>query len=130
MCEYCKAEYERGYNDAIEEMSKTKSIVIQEEKPVYWNKEINDTLAYLKKACWVTDFKEPSGKQRIFCKHIINLTQKISKEELVERLKGILWDEFKAKNCNKIVYLYWELKSYIHSPVIKKEVKKEITITY
>jgi hypothetical protein len=117
-------------NNTSNIISKDTASQVSVEKIEYWNKEINDTLAFLKKACWITDFKEPSGKQRMFCKHIINLTQKISKEEMIERLKGILEDDFKAKNCNGIVYLYRELKSYIHSPVIPKKEVKEIKITY
>lgn len=91
------------------------------EKVEYWNKEINDTLLFLRKVVWITDFKEPSGKQRMFCKHIINLTNKIGKEEMLARLRWILEDDFKAKNCNKIVYLYWEIKSFIHSSVVPKK---------
>ena len=34
MCEYCKSEYDRWYNDAIEEMNRSQSIVIVEPKKI------------------------------------------------------------------------------------------------
>lgn len=88
------------------------------EKIEYWNKEINLTLEFLRKTVWVTDFKESVALQRRYAKHIFNLKEKIGKEDLKIRLQEILSDSFKSKNCNKLEYLYWELKSYIHSPII------------
>lgn len=94
------------------------------ENPVYWKAEINDTLDFLKKIIWVSDFKESQKMQRIFGKHILNLWQKIWKEDFVFRLKNILKDSFKAKNCNSLKYLYAELKAFIHSPLVEVEPEK------
>jgi len=58
--------------------------------------------------------------QRNFGKHINSLLKKIGKEEFRQRLEIILKDSFKQKNCNSLKYLYGEMKSFIHSPVIKK----------
>lgn len=94
------------------------------ENPVYGKAEINDTLDFLKKIIWVSDFKESQKMQRIFWKHIFNLWQKIWKEDFVFRLKNILKDSFKAKNCNSLKYLYSELKAFIHSPLVEVEPEK------
>lgn len=91
---------------------------------VYWKVEINETLDFLKKIIWVSDFKESQKMQRIFWKHILNLWQKIWKEDFVFRLKNILKDSFKAKNCNSLKYLYSELKAFIHSPLVEVEPEK------
>lgn len=91
------------------EESEEKIEVVQE----YGKKEINDALAFLSTIIGNDQFKEPTGKQRQFAKHIIGLSAKIGKDEFAKRLKKILSDSFKKKNCNSIVYLYGELKSFI-----------------
>jgi hypothetical protein len=86
-------------------------------KETFWKEEINLMQAFLRQAVWVTQFKD--SKERWYVQHCYNLLKKIWREEFETRLKEILSDQFKAKNCNKLAYLYWELKSYIHSPVIE-----------
>jgi hypothetical protein len=82
---------------------------------------------YLRKAVWVTQFKD--SKERWYVSHCYNLLKKIGRNEFEMRLKWILSDSFKAKNCNKLAYLYGELKSYIHSPIIEPEQKGRIRVT-
>lgn len=86
---------------------------------IFWNEEINNILAFLKKIIWVSDFKESQKMQRIFWKHILNLWKKIWKEEFQKRLKNILENDFKAKNCNSLNFLYKEIKAFIHSPILQ-----------
>lgn len=83
-------------------------------------------MEFLRKAVGVETFKESNQQQRNITKHVVNLSEKIGKEEFKERLKGILSDEFKAKNCNSINYLYRELKSYIVAPIVPTESKKTV----
>lgn len=100
---------------------------------IYWKKEINDILEFLKKTIWVSDFKETQKMQRIWGKNIFCLWQKIWKEDFIFRLKNILKDWFKAKNCNSLKYLYWELKSFIHSPLVEVEPenkKRKVTFSW
>lgn len=96
------------------------------EKKEYWDTDINKTLSYMSKAVWCTTFKESQAQQRIYWKHLFNLWKEIWLEEFNFRLESILSDQFKAKNCNKLAYLYWELKSFIHSPVIKPKEKESV----
>lgn len=105
-------------SESRDEKNNNSIVLVQEE---YWNKEINAMLDLLKKAVWLSDFKDSQAWQRRYTQNIIALIKKIGKEEFLSRLKTILADEFKAKNCNKLSYLYWELKSFIHSPVVEKE---------
>lgn len=84
----------------------------------YWDKEINYVLNLLYKWVWIDDFKESKKWQRVYWKHFVNFIKKRWKEEFIKRLKIILEDDFKVKNCNSIKYLYWEIKSFIHSPLV------------
>lgn len=92
-------------------------LVIEEPKE-YWNTEINQILLLLKQTVWCDDFKESQQWQRKYWKHFLNLWVKIWKEEFWKRLQWILSDKFKSKNCNSLKYLYDQMKSYIHSPII------------
>ncbi len=83
------------------------------------NPEINQMQGFLRQAVWVTQFKD--SKERWYVAHCLNLMKKIWEEEFKTRLKSILSDPFKAKNSNKLAYLYWELKAYIHSPIIQTQ---------
>jgi len=85
----------------------------------YWDTEINQVLQILHKAVWIDQFKENQQRQRIYGKHLVGFIKKHSKEEFIKRLKWILENDFKASNCNSIKYLYWEIKSFIHSPIIE-----------
>lgn len=82
----------------------------------YWDKEINKTLEFIQRYVWCDTFAESNKLQRQYGRHIFNLWKKIWSEEMKIRLDEILSDKFKAKNCNKIAYIYKELKSFIHSP--------------
>ncbi len=96
----------------------------------YGNKEINNILAYLQKIIGISDFKESRNRERRYAKHILDLWKKIWKEDFNFRLKSILEDEFKAKNCNSIKFLYWEIKSFIHSPIVEIQPKSSKKITF
>lgn len=95
----------------------------------YWDKDINKTLAYISKLVWCTTFKESQKQQRIYWKHLFTLWKEIWVDEFNFRLKEILSDPFKSKNCNKLAYLYWEIKSFIHSPVVEPEIRPKKFIT-
>lgn len=109
-------------------LSKDNIEVTTSEITEYWKKEINETLEMLRKAVWVTDFKESIQWQRRYAKNIFDLWSSIWREEFIDRLKAILSDKFKAQNCNKLAYLYGELKSYIHSPIVSTENERKIRV--
>lgn len=88
-------------------------------KETYWKEEINMMQSFLRKAVGVTQFKD--SKERWYVQHCYNLLKKIWREDFNTRLQEILSDPFKAKNCNKLAYLYWEMKSYIHTPVVEPQ---------
>ena len=98
------------------------------EKKEYWNKDINAMLWLLKKLVWCTTFSESEQWQRNYAKHMLTLWSKIGKEEFMRRLEWILSDSFKLKNCNKLKYLYKEMKAYIHSPVVPQNTKNSVFI--
>lgn len=85
----------------------------------YWNTEINQILLLLKQTVWCDDFTESQQWQRRYWKHFLNLWSKIWNDEFWKRLQWILSDKFKSKNCNSLKYLYDQMKSYIHSPVVE-----------
>lgn len=98
------------------------------EKKEYGNKDINAMLWLLKKLVWCTTFSESEQWQRNYAKHMLTLWSKIGKEEFMHRLEWILSDSFKLKNCNKLKYLYKEMKAYIHSPVVPQNTKNSVFI--
>ena len=101
-----------------------------EEPKEYWNTEINQILLLLKQTVWCDDFKESQQWQRKYWKHFLNLWSKIWNDEFWKRLQWILSDKFKSKNCNSLKYLYDQMKSFIHSPVIRtKERESALDIT-
>ena len=97
-----------------------KNNIISKEITEFGNSDITKILEFLKKSVGVSDFKESKQYQRNFGKHLHSLLGKFGKEEFVKRLNSILSDSFKSKNCNSIRYLYGDLKSVIHSPIIRK----------
>jgi hypothetical protein len=97
----------------------TKQVSVVEE---FGKDEINIMQKFLRQAVWVSAFKD--SKERWYVTHCYNLMKKIGKQEFQFRLKEILSDPFKAKNSNKLAYLYWEIKSYIHSPVVEEKKPK------
>ena len=122
----CRVEYSRVEDNIIEE-----NTIVWEQALVvetHWSEHINLMQGFLRQAVWVTAFKD--SKERWYVTHCYNLMKKIWREEFNSRLETILSDQFKAKNCNKLAYLYWELKSFIHSPIIKtKERESALDIT-
>ena len=105
----------------IKEKNNTTAKAVAEQAQEFWNKEINDILKALKTSVGCDTFAESEKQQRMYGKHFLNLGKNIGKEEFTNRLKIILQDNFKAKNCNKLAYLYKEIKSFIHSPIIPKK---------
>ena len=111
-------------NKEIKKINISKDITTEVvENPTYWNEEINNTLEFLQKAVWIDEFKESKKRQRVYWKHFVWYINKQWKEDFVERLKWVLADDFKSKNCNSIKYLYNEVKSYIYNPVIQERKK-------
>ena len=93
-------------------------LALESEKE-YWNTEINQILLLLRQTVWCDDFTESQQWQRRYWKHFLNLWSKIWNDEFWKRLQWILSDKFKSKNCNSLKYLYDQMKSYIHSPVVE-----------
>ena len=93
-------------------------LALESEKE-YWNTEINQILLLLRQTVWCDDFTESQQWQRRYWKHFLNLWSKIWNDEFWKRLQWILSDKFKYKNCNSLKYLYDQMKSYIHSPVVE-----------
>lgn len=84
-----------------------------EPKKIYGNVEINEMIEYLKTSVGVDDFADVGNWTRIFAKHCLNLKSKLEPGEFEKRLNHILEDNFKRKNCNKIKYIYYQIKGYM-----------------
>lgn len=123
--EPCPSDSGRRVEYSIIEDNRIDISIETEQVPTYWKEEINMMQWFLRQAVWVSAFKD--SKERWYVQHCYNLMKKIGKEEFQARLQWILSDQFKAKNCNKLAYLYWELKSYIHSPIVEPAPKRFIT---
>lgn len=82
------------------------------EKKEYGKKEINEMILALKGKIGIQAFVD-SAIERNIAKHCVNLMAKIGKDEFVYRLDFLLLDNFHAKNCNKILYVYNNIKGFI-----------------
>jgi hypothetical protein len=112
-------EWKNEIMEVLSKDSRDMGLEIVPEKKEYGRPDLNALRRKLLMAIGMDDFKETVGMQRQFIHHINNLKLKIWDDEFLNRLHEILEDEFKAKNCNKVRYLYGELKSFIHSPVVE-----------
>lgn len=83
------------------------------QKPQYGNIEINKMLEALKGKIGIDDFADTQRWARIYAKNCFSLMGKIGKDEFVRRLDIILNDDFKRKNCNRIKFVYNEIKGFI-----------------
>ena len=104
-------------------LSEETSRDIETTKKEYGNADINKILLLLKNTVGCDDFSESKEWQRKYGKHFLTLGSKIGNTEFSARLEWILSDDFKAKNCNSLKYLYSQMKSYIHSPIVSNTPK-------
>lgn len=78
----------------------------------YGNESINAVLVALKEAVGIEAFVD-SSIERNMGKHLVDLIGKIGEEEFRRRLDILLTDSFHHKNCNKIKYIYNQIKGFI-----------------
>lgn len=88
------------------------STKIEQAQVQYGNKEINEMLLALKNKIGISAFVDRNIERQIG-KHCVNLLGQLGKEEFVRRLDILLKDPFHHKNCNKIKYVYNQLKGWI-----------------
>ncbi len=79
----------------------------------YGNEEINKMLIALKTKIGIEDFADAQKWARIYAKNCLRLVDKIGPKEFSKRLEAILDDSFKRKNCNKIRYVYEQIKGFM-----------------
>ncbi len=78
--------------------------------------DISLMLSYLRSRIGIESFVD-SAMERNFGKHIIGLVGKIGKDEFLRRLDCLLEDDFHRKNCNKIKYVYNNIKGFIEPTI-------------
>ena len=106
-------------NNNSKELKKSEIVKVwKNEIKEYWNPEINAVLQLLFRAVWIDEFKESKAVQRKYWKIFVDFIKRNWKENFIARLKWVLEDNFKQKNCNSVIYLYKEIKGFIHSPVV------------
>jgi hypothetical protein len=87
-------------------------------KESYGNEEINKMLNTIKQALGLSDFKESVKMQRNFGKHLVNLRNKLGREEFTERFVALAHDDFHLKNMGSLKYTYNQIKGFV--PVTKE----------
>lgn len=86
----------------------------KDSKPkAYGNEDINNMLIALKGRIGIDAFADSKKWERIYAKHCYTLLERIGSKEFSRRLDIILDDSFKHKNCNKIRYVYEQVKGFI-----------------
>lgn len=104
--------------DTITCISSKEEIVPEAQKPpipeipVFGNEEINQMLSDLKKKVNIYDFKESKKQQRVWGQNLCTLRKKLKPQKFDAIFDEILTDEFKAQNCNKLEYIYREIKAF------------------
>lgn len=83
------------------------------EKNVYGNVEINGMLSALKARVGIDDFADTSKWSRVYAKNCLSLMHNLGKPEFIRRLDKLLEDDFHRKNCNKVKYIYYNIKGFI-----------------
>lgn len=82
----------------------------------YGNKEITQTLEFLKKKVQIDDFKNTAEWQRRYAKNCMALAKKLNENyppgEFFRRLDVLLQDKFISKQLNDIKKLYEEIKGF------------------
>ena len=86
--------------------------VVKVEREDKRDPKINEMLDTLKIHIGIDAFADSSIERNIG-KHLVNLLVKLGPQEFRRRLDIILNDSFKRKNCNRIRYIYAELKSFL-----------------
>lgn len=101
----------------------SKDIVEATPQPTYGNEDINNILTALKGKIGIESFVESSKWTRIYAKHCLALIKKISAAEFARRLDLLLDDPFTAKNCNKIKFVYNNIKGFIEPKIQSNSIK-------
>jgi hypothetical protein len=90
--------------------TKEKVIVIKEKKKTP-HEQVSKMLSALKIKVGVDHFAD-SKLERAFANHFLSLMEMIGKEELSYRIETIALDPYHSKNCNRIQYLYNQVKGF------------------
>lgn len=85
----------------------------------FGNKEINEMLLALKGKVGVSAFVD-SNIERFMANHCLRLMRSLGRNEFVRRLNYLLLDPFHQKNCNKIKYVYNNIKGFIEPNIASK----------
>lgn len=99
-----------------ERKEREESTNVDEAVPQRGNPEVNKILKALKVKIQIEHFVD-SSIERNMAKHCVGLMEKIGTEEFVKRLEFLLQDPFHNKNCNKIKYVYNNIKGFKESGV-------------
>lgn len=95
---------------------------VPHEKKDKRNKDIDLMLTALKQTINIEAFVD-SAIERNMAKHCLSLIEKIGSEEFKRRLEGLLEDDFQSKNCNKIRYVYNNIKGWKDPVIISNTVR-------
>lgn len=82
-------------------------------KESYGNEDINRMLGTIKGLLYLDDFKETQKLQRQYGLHLVNLKNKLGKEEFGSRFMQLAQDEFHLKNMGSLKYVYNQIKGFV-----------------
>lgn len=127
-----QAEPEPLENQDIEIINPNESLVVEIEKEKssakkesYGNEDINRMLGTIKELLHLSDFKETQKLQRQYGLHLVNLKNKLGKDEFGRRFMELAQDEFHLKNMGSLKYVYNQIKGFVP---IKKDTSNIATI--
>lgn len=98
--------YPKGYYSEAVEPTDFKNHKVDKRNP-----KVDQALTFLKDLFGLPDFRESQKLQRFMGQHLVNLSEKIGKEEFKRRLEVLALDKYKLTRINSIKFIYEELKS-------------------
>lgn len=112
-CNSTNVEYDVTPISTLPEPEPSLTTPVPPPPPKHGNEEINRLLVWLKGKIGIEAFADKRQWERRYASHLINLINKIGKQEFVTRFDAIVGDEFKRRNCNKIEYIYRQTLAFV-----------------
>lgn len=100
-------------NQSLEVQKEKEKSSVKKEKESYGNEDINRMLGTIKELLHLSDFKESQKIQRQYGLHLVNLKNKLGKEEFGTRFMELAQDEFHLKKMGSLKYIYTQIKGFV-----------------
>jgi hypothetical protein len=100
--------------DSLEVLKEEKkSNSVEQKNSSFGNQDINRMLETIQELLHLEDFKETKKLQRQYGLHLVNLKNKLGKEDFAQRFMELAKEEFHLKNMGSLKYVYNQIKGFV-----------------